>query len=498
MLHEISVVFPHQLFEHNPCLDRKRPVYLIEDALYFRQFKFHKKKLMFHRASMKYYEAFLAKKKYDVTYVDAFSEEAELDRFFTLLHNNSIKVVHYVNTVDYLLERRLTRYAKRNNIQLRAYESPQFLNSSQLVREYFSGRKDYFLHDFYIRERKRLNILVDGKKPVGGKWSFDAENRKPIPKSLVIPGYKVPRGSKFTNEAQEYVKKYFDHNYGDDHDFNFAVTHEGAKECFETFLNERFTLFGPYEDAIISNQSYLFHSVMTPYLNSGLITPEEAVRQMLEFAQKEKTPLASFEGYMRQIIGWREFMRGVYEYNGVFQRKRNFWNHQRKMPNGFYHGETGILPVDTVVKRLLDRTYTHHIERLMVLGNIMLLCEIRPDDIYQWFMELYIDAYDWVMVPNVYGMSQFADGGLMSTKPYFSGSNYIIKMSDFRKGEWSTIWNSLYWRFVYKHKEYFQSNQRTTMMAMTLSKMDKKTLQGHIKLADQFLKKLDTQQYHTV
>src|SRR5690606_27559035 len=201
-------------------------------------------------------------------------------------------------------------------------------------------------------------------------------------------------------------------------------------------------------------------------------------------------PLNSLEGFIRQIIGWREFIRGLYETVGRQQRTCNFWRFKRAIPESFYTGETGIEPVDTTVKKVLDTGYCHHIERLMILGNFMLLCEFDPDAVYQWFMELFIDAYDWVMVPNVYGMSQFADGGLMATKPYISSSNYILKMSHYKSAPWCEVWDGLYWRFIAKHQLAFIKNPRTSMMVKQLEKMDKQKKERLFNAADRFLNTL--------
>jgi len=196
------------------------------------------------------------------------------------------------------------------------------------------------------------------------------------------------------------------------------------------------------------------------------------------------------EGFIRQVIGWREFMRATYEDLGVTMRKTNHWQHKRKIPNSFYNGTTGIDPVDNTLKRLNNYAYCHHIERLMVLGGFMFICEFDPDDIYRWFMALFIDSYDWVMVPNVYAMSQNADGGLITTKPYFSGSSYIKKMSHYKTGEWCDIWDGLYWRFIIKHAKNLKQNPRWAMMVSMADKMDNTKKKQHLENADNFLKKL--------
>ena len=227
--------------------------------------------------------------------------------------------------------------------------------------------------------------------------------------------------------------------------------------------------------------------MLTPALNIGLLSSQQIINAAMERA--DDVPLNSLEGFVRQIIGWREYMRGVYRIHGRQQRNGNFWQHTQPMPGSFYDGTTGIEPVDTVIHRVLKHAYCHHIERLMILGNFMLLCEIDPNAIYQWFMELYIDAYDWVMLPNVYGMSQHADGGLITTKPYISGSSYVLKMSRFRKGNWCPIWDALYWRFIHKHQEFFAANPRMSVMTAQCRKMGTK-LDAHLKTAETFLEPL--------
>jgi len=226
-------------------------------------------------------------------------------------------------------------------------------------------------------------------------------------------------------------------------------------------------------------------------LNIGLLSP----RQVIDAAtgQMERVPLNAMEGFVRQVIGWREFVRLVYRTRGRRQRTQNFWRFSRGMPASFYDGSTGIDPVDHVIRQVLRTGYCHHIERLMVLGNFMLLCEIEPDAVYQWFMELFIDAYDWVMVPNVYGMSQYADGGLMTTKPYVSGSRYVLKMSDFKRGPWCAVWDALYWRFIDRHAEYFAGNPRMAMMAKMRIKLGAK-LDEHLQVAETFLTQLHGRQ----
>jgi len=226
------------------------------------------------------------------------------------------------------------------------------------------------------------------------------------------------------------------------------------------------------------------------YLNCGLLLPLECAMAAENAYHQKKVPLNAAEGFIRQIIGWREFIRGVYVCKGTEERTKNYWNFKRKIPKSFYNGTTGIDPIDDTIKKVNKSGYANHIERLMILGNFMVLCEFNPDDVYKWFMELFIDSYDWVMVPNVYGMSQFADGGLMSTKPYISSSNYIIKMSDYKKGSWSDIWDGLFWSFMDKQREFFKKNPRMRMLISSYDKMDSLKKEKLLLDADSFIKNL--------
>lgn len=225
-------------------------------------------------------------------------------------------------------------------------------------------------------------------------------------------------------------------------------------------------------------------------LNVGLISPKEIIDACLLYAKENKVPINSTEGFVRQIIGWREFIRGVYITRGSEERTTNFWKFKKKIPASFYTGTTGIPPIDITIKRVLETGYCHHIERLMVLGNFMLLCEFDPDEVYRWFMELFIDSYDWVMVTNVYGMSQFADGGLMASKPYISGSNYLMKMSNYKKGEWQAVWDGLFWRFMNSHRDFFLSNPRLGMLVRMFDKMPIEKQEKHIKNGEAYLETL--------
>lgn len=486
---KIGILFPHQLFEENDLIKKCKTIYLVEEWLFFKQYTFHKQKIAFHRASMKFYADYLKSKKIEVNYIDAQDKLADVRNLIPHLKLEGVEAIEYIDTTDCWLEQRIESSSESEGIKAVKNQTPLFLNSAAESSEYFSGKKRMFQTDFYKHQRKtRKNLLEGEQKPRGGKWSYDDENRKKYPKGKVPPEVKSQKANDFYKEAVSYTSKHFHDNYGElNNTFCYPTTFEESKNWLNDFFESRFAEFGPYEDAIVSNQNILHHSVLTPMLNVGLLTPQLIVDESLAYAAKNDIPLNSLEGFIRQIVGWREFIRAVYELKGTEERTKNFWGFKRKIPDSFWNGTTGISPVDLTIRKVLETGYCHHIERLMVLGNFMLLCEFDPDEVYRWFMEMFIDSYDWVMVPNVYGMSQFADGGLMATKPYISGSNYLMKMSDYKKGDWQTVWDGLFWRFMHVHRDFFLQNPRLGMLVRSFDKMDESKQKTHLDNAERFL-----------
>ena len=489
-----GILFPHQLFEQNILVSECDTIYLVEEWLFFRQFRFHKQKIAFHRASMKFYESYLQSKNINVVYIDAFNELADVRKLIPKLKSEGVECFEYIDTTDYWLEQRIGKACKASEIKADKNSTSLFLNSSEEVASFFSGKKRLFQTDFYKHQRQKRNILLNNQqKPVGGKWTYDDENRLKYPKGKTPPKVEFLKPNAFYVEAVAYTEKYFPDNYGKlNSHFIYPSTHAESKDWLQDFFTTRFAAFGAYEDAIVSEENILHHSVLTPMLNAGLLTPQYIIDEALQYADKQDIPINSLEGFIRQVMGWREFIRAVYELKGTEERTRNYWGFTRKIPASFWNGTSGIAPVDSTIKKVLETGYCHHIERLMVLGNFMLLCEFDPDEVYRWFMELFIDAYDWVMVPNVYGMSQFADGGLKATKPYISASNYLMKMSDFKKGEWQPIWDGLFWRFMHTHRTFFLQNPRLGMLVKSFDKMPELKQKTHLNNAAQYLKSLDS------
>ena len=308
-------------------------------------------------------------------------------------------------------------------------------------------------------------------KPLGGQWNYDELNRKKIPKGLEIPSNKKYSSSHLSTINEFINKNFTDHPGNTTEDFWVPFNRKEALEYLDEFFEVKFELFGPYEDAIYDNHSFLFHSAISPLLNIGLLTPMEVIEKAIAFSKTNKVSINSLEGFVRQIMGWREFIRGVYQTRSHRQIGFNFFKNERKLTNDWYEGTTGIDPLDNAIKLTLEYGYTHHINRLMVISNIMNLSGIHPDEIYKWFMEMFVDSSEWVMVPNVYGMGTFADGGIFSTKPYICGSSYIMKMSNFKKGPWCDIVDGLYWSFIKNNLEYFKTNPRLAVMPRALERL---------------------------
>ena len=274
------------------------------------------------------------------------------------------------------------------------------------------------------------------------------------------------------------INNYFGSHPGSLENVWFPVTRKAATEHLEDFLKMKAGNFGAYEDAMVEGKNFLFHSCLSAAMNTGLLSPSGVIQKLLSHAEEFSIPLNSLEGFIRQVLGWREFVRGVYQEKGDYQLAQNYWGHKRTLSKSWYSGSTGLVPLDDSIQGALQYGYSHHIPRLMVISNLMNLCEIDPKEIYRWFMEMYIDSSEWVMVPNVYGMGTYSDGGIFATKPYLCGSNYILKMSNYKKGDWQATWDGLFWRFMNTHRAFFLSNPRLGMLVRMYDKMadERKTL----------------------
>lgn len=491
----LVLVFPHQLFEPHPALLPGLPVALIEDSLFFGgdphwPLRPHRQKLALHRASLKAYAGRLARRGHQVVYREhqpGLPTGAHLEALSGL----GYREFRVADPVDDLLLRRLHRHGARSGVRLTVLDSPQFLSPPAFLAEQLPPGRKPLMARFYEAQRRRLGVLLDARgAPLGGRWSFDGENRKRLPAGAAVPPEPAAPPTGEARAALDWVRRNRGENPGGLDGFSYPTTHEAAAAWLDRFLEERLPRFGTYEDALSARHRVLFHGVLTPMLNIGLLTPAQVLERTLEHASDRPVPLNSLEGFIRQIIGWREFIRAIYDRQGVPLRNGNFFGHTRRVPPAFYLGTTGLPPVDDVIRRVLAHGWCHHIERLMVLGNLMLLCGFHPTAVYDWFMELFVDAYDWVMVPNVYGMSQFADGGGFTTKPYLSGSNYLRRMSDYPPGAWCDTWDGLFWTFVGDHEAFFRSQPRLSLMAGHLDRMAPRSRLAHRRAAETFLERI--------
>jgi deoxyribodipyrimidine photolyase-related protein len=352
----VNLIFPNQLFKENPLFENGHTFYLVEEFLFFKQYPFHKQKIAFHRATMKFYLDFLRDKGCQVNYIASTEDISDIRKLIPALNKKGITNINYLDPADYWLEKRIKESCAFENIKTTVYESPMYLNTTEDLKEFFTTeKKKFYQTKFYTDQRKKRNILLDDNgKPVGGKWTYDVENRKKYPAKKIPPSIQFPDNDSYYSEARSYVKANFSDNYGElTEQLLYPNTFEKTQTWFTNFLENRFMEFGVYEDAIVAENSILNHSVLTPMLNVGLITPQEIVNQSLSYAEHNNIPLNSTEGFIRQIIGWREFIRGVYISKGSYERTRHFWNFHRKIPKSFYDGTTGIPPIDQTIKKVL-------------------------------------------------------------------------------------------------------------------------------------------------
>ncbi len=380
---EAILIFPHQLFKSSPTLDVDAEIYLIEEFLFFNHYKFHKQKVAFHRASMKAYADYLNDKGKTVNYIDAISDDCDVRDLIPKLVDKGIEKIHIIDPTDNWLEKHIKSVS--DGIDVKWYESPLFINSKDELSSFFKpSKKKFFQTSFYKNQRKDRNILMVSDEPEGGEWTYDSENRKKYPKDKTPPNIQFPDKTDYHKEAENYVNDHFKNHYGELNDFVvYPIDFGSAESWLNQFFNQRFHEFGPYEDAIVKEEHFLNHSLLSPLINVGLLDPTDVIDKAIDFAKSNDVPINSLEGFVRQILGWREFIRGVYEVKGTEERTKNFWNFDRKIPKSFYDGTTGIKPVDDVIKKVNKTAYAHHIERLMILGNFMVLCEFDPDEVYQ-------------------------------------------------------------------------------------------------------------------
>ena len=373
----------------------------------------------------------------------------------------------------------------------------RFIASHADFEGWAKGRKELRMEYFYRMMRRKTGLLMEGDKPLGGRWNFDAENRKPLPK-----GKRPPAPMRFEPDAQQravldLVAARFGDHFGDLHPFWFALTRPQALAALDDFVTQALPFFGDYQDAMQDDHRFMYHAVISAYLNIGLLTPLEVCQKAQGAFHAGQVPLNSAEGFIRQIIGWREYVRGIYFLHGPGYTARNALGHDRDLPALFWGAPTKMHCVSQTVRQTKAEAYAHHIQRLMITGNFALLAGIDPAQVHEWYLAVYADAFEWVEAPNTIGMSQFADGGVIASKPYVSSGSYINKMSDYcrhcaysvqqKTGPDACPFNLLYWQFLHRHRARFQGNPRMGNMYRLWDKMDPQKQQTILEGAATFL-----------
>lgn len=457
-----------------------------EEATYV---KHHKKKIAFLFSAMRHFAQKLKENGYPIVYTKLNDKEnrgsfkGEVDR---LLKQHKIDRIIVTYPGEYRVLKDMQTWESEFNVPVEIRPDERFLCSPNEFEGWTKGRKQLRMEYFYREMRKKYNILMNGDLPVGGQWNFDSENRVPPKKNLSIPLPYINEIDDITREVIALVAKRFETHFGDIDPFYFAVTREQALKVLNQFINQRLKNFGEYQDAMLEGEPWMYHSHISFYLNCGLLLPLECVKAAEDAYHQGLAPLNAVEGFIRQIIGWREYVRGIYWLNMPDYANKNFFEAKRKLPEFYWTGKTKMNCLSQCVSETKKNAYAHHIQRLMVLGNFALLAGINPTEVNEWFLIVYADAYEWVELPNVSGMILFADGGYLASKPYAAGGSYINKMSDYCKncrykvalknGPDACPFNYLYWGFLARNRKKLETNHRIIMMYKTYDRMsaDKK------------------------
>jgi len=413
---DIFIILPNQLFDKK-YLPKNFKFYIWEHPQYFTKYNFNQKKLVLHRASMKYYLNYLEKNNYHVQYFE-FNQNPKLTKYSLFDPIDKLELKGKYTT----------------------FESPNFLLSIENYQEYRKKTDKFNFAPFYSFGKKIVNIIPDIK-------SQDKSNREKLPKNIKIPDLPKVTQNTYIKEAIKYVKKNFSKNYGNTDNFNYPINHTEARKWLKDFINKRFKKFGPYEDYVKQDEPYLYHSVLSSSINIGLLNPLEIIDKIRGL--NNKIPINSYEGYIRQLY-WREYQRFCYLYFDF--TSTDYFKNKNKLTKAWYDGSLGIDPVDDCIKKAFNSGYLHHIERLMIVGNFMNISQISHWEGLKWFMEFSIDSYEWVMYQNVLDMVFCISGGKTMKKPYISSSKYIQSMSDYKKGVWNSTWDTLYKKFMIKHR----------------------------------------------
>ena len=485
----LRLILGNQLFPLEfQNIEEEETVFMCEDFGLCTYEKHHKSKIALFFNAMRSFRDSLEAANIDCIYYDFNNkfEDSYIKKLSSEIKDNNFSCIRFFEIEDKPFENEIMQMISDLDIKCEVLNTPMFLDSRESFKDFVGDKKFLLQANYYKKARKEMDILIENDKPVGGKWSFDDENRKKLPKDYLIPKLPVVKERDDFEEISNFINTEFNDHPGNINNI-FPYTTEQALDWLDTFFEERFKDFGPYEDAIFMGEHFQLHSALSSSMNLGIITPQQIITKAKDYAEANDIPLNSLEGFVRQIIGWREFIRGIYQNFSEKMINSNYWNHNRKLSEAWYTGDTGIEPLDDAIKGALEFGYTHHINRLMVLASIMNMSRIHPSEIYKWFMEMFVDSSEWVMVPNVFGMGTFADGGIFATKPYISGSSYILRMSNFKKGDWCEIVDGLYWKFIEDNKEFFAKNPRLSLMIRALEKLDQERKLRIFKAAEIFI-----------
>jgi deoxyribodipyrimidine photolyase-related protein len=446
--------------------------------------KHHKKKIAFIFSAMRHFAKELEEAGHKVhytKYTDAGNGGSFTKELARALKEHSISQIVITAPSEYAVMQEVEGWRDTFNLEVKICPDDRFLCTTETFAKWAQGRKQLRMEYFYREMRREHTILMDEDQPVGGQWNYDSENRKPPKTGLDIPETYTAKPDAITQEVLELVGEMFADHFGDLEPFHFAVTADQARSALKQFVDERLVNFGDYQDAMLQGEPWMYHSHIGFYLNCGLLTPRESI-EAAETAYREKqAPLNAVEGFIRQILGWREYVRGLYWLKMPEYAEMNYLEAKRSLPDFFWTAKTEMNCLHQCVQETKENAYAHHIQRLMIIGNFALIAGLNPEEVNEWYWIVYADAYQWVELPNVSGMVLFADGGLLASKPYAASGAYINRMSNYCKGCRYSVskkngpdacpFNYLYWNFLIQHKERLKKNPRMAMIYRTLEKM---------------------------
>lgn len=486
--------------------DRKREVVLMmevsEEATYVRH---HKKKIAFVLAAMRAFAKELRAAGWTVDYVQL--DDPHNERTFTreiarAIDRHNPRCIIATEGSEHRVVEAQHAWATVFDRAVQVRPDDRFICSAADFAAWAQGRKQLRMEYFYRDMRRRTGLLMEGDEPAGGVWNFDKENRKPAKADLFMPALLRFEPDAETRAVLDLVSTRFDDHFGDLQPFWFPVTRADAERAAAHFMEQALPWFGDFQDAMLRGERFLFHSVLSPLINVGLLDPLALCRAAQAQWRAGAAPLNAVEGFIRQIIGWREYVRGIYWLKGPDYVRANALNASRALPDMYWSGETDMLCMSEAIGQTKQEAYAHHIQRLMVTGNFALLAGIDPHQVHEWYLAVYADAFEWVEAPNTIGMSQFADGGLLGSKPYAASGAYIDRMSDYcggcrydvkkRTGPDACPLNALYWDFISRHRTRFSSNPRMAQMYRTYDRFSDDARADLHAQAARFLAHLDT------